>query len=209
MNTNENPYASPTFGGDQVEEVATKPNKSLHLASLWQRFAGSLIDSLILIVVIIPFFIAIMFLAETIYPGFVDSSDTYPILLFENMLTIIVMAVAFLLVNGYLMAKRGQTIGKLIMKTRIVSDGGELLPLPRLVLMRYPLIWCVSVIPVVGGFVNLCDPLAIFRGIRKCLHDDWAGTKVVTKVRKSDKEPLPNQVGISDIETPQDWHIQF
>ena len=82
--------------------------------------------------------------------------------------------------NGYLLAKRGQTIGKVIVGTRIVDVADGRVPkLVRSLGVRYGTIWLVSLIPFVGGLLSLLDALVIFRRDRRCLHDLSAGTKVV------------------------------
>ena len=90
-----------------------------------------------------------------------------------------IISLVFLTVNAYLLANRGQTIGKFVMKTQIVSDGGELVPLMPLFLKRYLLIWFIGSLPFVGRLFSLADALVIFRDNRKCLHDEFAGTKVI------------------------------
>jgi len=86
---------------------------------------------------------------------------------------------AFAALHGYLLATRGQTIGKVIMKTKIVNEAGNLLPFNELFLKRYVIIMVISMIPFVGSLIGIVDALCVFRGNRKCLHDDFAGTKVI------------------------------
>ena len=86
----------------------------------------------------------------------------------------------FLLINGYLLATQGRTVGKLVMKTRIVSrETGELVPFAPLVLKRYLWLWLLAMIPYIGGVVGLIDSVLIFRANHACLHDDFAGTRVI------------------------------
>ncbi len=85
----------------------------------------------------------------------------------------------FVALHGYLLATRGQTIGKVVMKTKIVTESGEQLPFAELYLKRYFILQAISLIPFVGMFVGIIDALFIFRSNRKCLHDDIAGTKVI------------------------------
>jgi uncharacterized RDD family membrane protein YckC len=85
----------------------------------------------------------------------------------------------FILLNGYLLATRGQTIGKYFMKTQIVSNDDRLVPLGWLLLKRYMPLWVISQFPLVGPIFALANALAIFRAQRKCFHDDIADTKVI------------------------------
>ena len=86
----------------------------------------------------------------------------------------------YLIVNGYLLSTKGQTVGKLVAGTRIVNaETNELVPLWPLFFKRWISIQLLAAIPVIGNFVALVDVLMIFRKNRKCLHDDLAGTKVI------------------------------
>lgn len=98
----------------------------------------------------------------------------------DNLLLVFVAFVAFLIMNGYLLAKRGQTIGKLLVRTRIVSvDDEEILPFVKVVGLRYLPLWVASQVPLVGPFVGLVDALFVFRSDKRCVHDLIAGTKVI------------------------------
>jgi uncharacterized RDD family membrane protein YckC len=102
-----------------------------------------------------------------------------------SLLSIVIM----LALNGYLLAKRGQTIGKLVTKIQIVDyTTGELLPFVRVYVLRYlwmlPLaVLCLLVPGVVDdyllGIISIANILFIFRADRRCLHDLIAGSKVV------------------------------
>ena len=86
----------------------------------------------------------------------------------------------FLLINDYLLATAGQTIGKRLVGTRIVNVSDERKPkLLTLVGARYGSTWLIGLIPGVGNFYGLVDVLFIFRGDRRCIHDLIAGTKVI------------------------------
>ncbi len=88
--------------------------------------------------------------------------------------------VAFLLLNGLLLAIRGQTVGKLLFRTRIVRSDGERAGFIRIYGVRYLLMQMIYVIPVAGGIFALIDALLIFAGNeQRCLHDRIAGTYVV------------------------------
>jgi hypothetical protein len=51
--------------------------------------------------------------------------------------------------------------------------------LGRVVLLRYAPMSVASLVPGVGGLLNLIDVLMIFGSERRCLHDRIAATKVV------------------------------
>ena len=88
--------------------------------------------------------------------------------------------VLFLAVHGYLLADRGQTVGKMLTKIRIVRSDGSKASFGRIVGMRYLPTSVLASVPVVGGLYGLVDTLMIFRASRRCLHDVIADTIVVT-----------------------------
>lgn len=88
--------------------------------------------------------------------------------------------IIFLLLHGYLLATRGQTIGKMLLGVRIVDyNTDQLLSFGKLIGLRVVPVWMVSLIPFAGGCLVLIDTLFIFGNERRCIHDLIAGTKVV------------------------------
>lgn len=87
--------------------------------------------------------------------------------------------ILFLVLHGYLLATRGQTIGKALLKVRIVRSDGSPATLLRLIGLRYLPTMAISMIPLLGGLYALIDCLLIFRESRRCLHDNIADTIVV------------------------------
>lgn len=173
MTTFDNPYASPPevkdyFGTAQATDV---------LATRSERFAGAFVDGLVQIILVVPASFALVFILMMVMT--IEDVNSLGFELVTSVLGFFIGAGAFLLVNGYLLATRGQTVGKVLLKTKIVSDSGEQLPLSHLVLRRYVPIWAVTSLPWIGGLFGLANALAIFRENRKCIHDDIAGTKVI------------------------------
>lgn len=166
----------------------TKPEVPLDagdfpLAKLWQRFAGGLID----LVLVLPLAMALFVLLALGYVRYVEGmsvglflrSMDYTNYLVRGTLLFISMPASFLILNSYLILKRGQTFGKFFLKTRMVGNDGQLMPLPRIVLFRYLLFWFLWFLPLIQ-YIIFIDALCIFGEERKCLHDDVAGTKVVS-----------------------------
>lgn len=87
--------------------------------------------------------------------------------------------VVFLILQGYLLVTRGQTIGKALMKLRIVRPDGSLPSAGRLLGLRYGIAQLLAVVPAVGQVYALVDCLLIFRKSRRCLHDQIADTVVL------------------------------
>jgi len=74
----------------------------------------------------------------------------------------------------------GQTFGKRAMGIRVVRTDGARVAFSRFIFLRWLPIAMIGSIPFVGWIASLLDPLLIFRESRLCLHDDIAGTRVVT-----------------------------
>ena len=105
------------------------------------------------------------------------------------MLWVFLLAIAsYLLLNGYGLWRRGQTLGKQIMGIAIVplssgidgQYGRNPAPLWKLICVRalfFPLLF-VSVVPWIAA-LPIIDQLLIFMKSRRCLHDLVSGTVVV------------------------------
>jgi len=168
MSSSENPYA-PSQGPAMFDRDMNEGE----LATLSERFSGAFIDGIISLVTIVP----LAFGAGVIIGSVMG--DT-PI---TNLIAQVVGGAlgigAFLAIQGYFLATRSQTIGKIAMKTKIVSDSGQPLPFGELYLKRYLVLQLIGILPFIGGLITIVDILLIFRSSRKCLHDDIAGTHVI------------------------------
>ena len=142
------------------------------LASRWKRLGGVLIDSFIAIIVTLPVVFSMVPLDQVARTGQMPLELHVFILLFNIAL--------LLAIHGYLLTRYGQTVGKLLVGTRIVNyENGQLLPFGKVVGLRYILIMIISQIPFIGGIFSLLDGLFIFRQDKRCIHDLIAGSKVV------------------------------
>lgn len=169
MSEYDNPYA-PSLGPSLLPEEQFSQGE---LATLGERFAGAFIDGIINLVVALPVGFAVGL-------GMGASFGNGPV---QNIVLQILGGVVgillFLAVQGYFLATRSQTIGKMALGTKIVADDGGTLPFGELYAKRYLILQLVALIPFIGGFIALVDAVMIFRSNRKCLHDDIAGTKVI------------------------------
>jgi uncharacterized RDD family membrane protein YckC len=77
--------------------------------------------------------------------------------------------------NAWMLSTRGQTVGKSLLRIRIVGLDGSRASAGQALLLRSLLVLLLDLVP---GFL-LADPLFIFRKDRRCLHDLIAGTQVV------------------------------
>jgi len=87
--------------------------------------------------------------------------------------------VLFLLVQGWPLVKRGQTIGKMVCKLRIVRTDGSRSDAWHVLGLRYGVGMLTGIMVGVAMIYGLIDSLLIFRSSRKCLHDTIADTKVI------------------------------
>lgn len=78
--------------------------------------------------------------------------------------------------QAYLLAQYGQTIGKRVLKIKIVSENGYKKPtLSRSFVVRECGIYVLNWIPILA----IVELLWIFGESRKCLHDHWSSTIVI------------------------------
>jgi uncharacterized RDD family membrane protein YckC len=168
MSSSENPYA-PSQGPAMFDRDMSEGE----LATLSERFSGAFIDGIINLVTIVPLALGAGFIIGA------TMGDTPTTQLIAQVLGGLLGLVGFLAIQGYFLATRSQTIGKIAMKTKIVSDSGQPQTFSELYLKRYFVIQLLAILPYIGGLLALVDILLIFRSSRKCLHDDIAGTKVI------------------------------
>ena len=161
----ENPYAPP-----EADIEVVSPNE-VQLASRWARLGGSLVDGLVGFAVVFT----LMFVTG-MWEIFMAGGQSYA----DTATLSVGGLVVFLLIHGYPLATRGQTLGKMAAGTRIVSVAdGRILPLWKVFGLRYIPIALIGGVPVVGQILNLVNILLIFRSDRRCGHDMIAGTRVV------------------------------
>jgi uncharacterized RDD family membrane protein YckC len=167
-----NPYAAPV-----VTDVAEDFTVTDELASRWARLGGALIDGILLLPFAVASVLMIPFLASA---DLLFIENTIASTLVFEVMPMVSTSIGYLIINGYLLAKHGQTVGKLIVGTRIVDQHtNRILPLMPLFAKRFLFIQALALIPVIGNFTGLIDALLIFRENRRCLHDEFAGTKVI------------------------------
>ncbi len=158
---------------NQMNEVPSTPANEVpsNLASRWKRLGGALIDGVIATVIIVP----IMLVTGTLQRAFSGVAMTTG----EQVQLFVIGWVVFLVLNGYLLFTRGQTIGKVAVKTKIVDLSGNIPNFGKLLVLRYLVLGLVSQIPFIGGLAGLVNALFIFGKERRCVHDYMAGTIVI------------------------------
>jgi uncharacterized RDD family membrane protein YckC len=143
----------------------------VELAGRGRRLGGALIDGLILCVIMVPI---------AVVTGVFRRALAGEPLTFGQQATSGFLGLAvWLLLNRRFLARRGQTIGKIVVGTKIVDLKGGLPPFANLVGLRYIVPSAISSIPIFGGVFALVNVLFIFGRERRCIHDYLAGTRVI------------------------------
>lgn len=129
-----------------------------------RRLTATIIDALL-----VPLFALVLMLVS----GVLEHAEDYAN---HPWLRVIGLGVAsYLILNGWLLWTRGQTLGKLILRVTIVNNGTtDQAPLWKLLLIRGPIFIMLT----------LVDVLPIFSKRRRCIHDWGAGTQVILRRSK-------------------------
>lgn len=162
-----NPYAPPSA---TVRDVAG-PATAMTLAGRGGRLVANIVDGAYFLIPYCLFIAGTVFLAPS-EPGGESRALAVGLVL---MLLAFAGFVVLLVLNLRQMKRTGQSLGKKVMKIKVVRTDGSPASLGLLVWKRNVLNWVLSAIPVYG----LVDILFIFGDARQCLHDKLAGTKVV------------------------------
>ena len=137
------------------------------LASPWARLAAVIIDGLIMMAVVIP----ISIIGALTLAANQQSDETTAAFIAVIAIAVVVVFV----IQWVLLGTRGQTIGKIALRIRIVdAQTGAHPGWARLVLLRSIVNWLLGIIP----FYGLVDALFIFRGDHRTIHDLYSGTRV-------------------------------
>lgn len=185
MNPKENPYAAPTsdLNPDAIER------EGLALASRLKRLGAVLLDLAILggSQILTLFMIGLIIRRDLVGELFATPPNDDMNLLATNLLDgavyigLAIDSAVFLIINGYLLATRGQSVGKLLLNIAIVSeDTRQVHPIGKLLILRYFPIYILQLLMyLVYSVVFIIDALFIFRHDRRTLHDMMAGTTVI------------------------------
>jgi uncharacterized RDD family membrane protein YckC len=160
-----NRFAPPAAHVEDVDSVA-----SGQLAGRGVRLLAAIVDGLLVagVMVLLGWL--------TAYDAF-DPREDAPLSAFATSLGLAFGA--YLLLNGWLLHSRGQTIAKALFKIKIVRSDGSKPSLLRLAGLRYFVTSLLTLVPLLGWMFALADCLLIFRDSRKCLHDNIADTIVI------------------------------
>jgi uncharacterized RDD family membrane protein YckC len=179
-----NPFDPPATDIEAAGAAVPVDAAALDLATRWQRLGGALVDTVLSLMAMSPVYVGLSWSA---YTKRAMQSKSNPLLLFTmagkwSVVAGVLLLLAVSIVNWTLLARRGQTIGKIVAGTRVVMLDGSRAPFTKVVVLRVWVFLVLSYIPGVNrlaGIVGLIDALYIYRADRRCLHDQLAGTKVV------------------------------
>lgn len=169
MSDQDSPASNPYQASSTTLSAADIPEE---LASRSNRLAAAIVDGIIMmLVLLVPLTVTLGGFAA--YSLKVQSS-----FLFHVAVTVLGYVV-FLLINGYFLAQSGQSIGKKLVKIKIVRTDGSPATLQQIAIRRLGPVQFAQLVPVLGMIFGLVDVLCIFRESRLCIHDQIADTKVI------------------------------
>ena len=179
---------------DRVNAGEALPGE-LEDASRWARLGGAILDAIPFVVVVVAAYWLLDDLTTDPFraaePGVIQTDAAVGV----------AMGVLGMIYFPVFHARGGQTPGKMLMKTKVVfQDGGPLTGSAAFVrglvhtgpnllvaavtlvvsLVSMELIGAVGLLELAAGLFGLVNALLIFRSSKRCLHDDAAGTRVVS-----------------------------
>lgn len=167
----QNPYAPPTPNADYNFKSSYGGDEVQLLAEPGDRFLARLVDGLFVLALMIPWIIFLSAMDWLSLGEFKKSSFAA--------LKLVPAELPIAIYQWMLVARTGQTIGKKMMRIRIVRTDGGPVGFGDGVALRDWVMRAVGFIPCVGGLISLVGILMIFGQERRCLHDRIAGTKVI------------------------------
>jgi uncharacterized RDD family membrane protein YckC len=150
------------------------PASGLDLASVGRRFGALFLDGLILSFPLLAI-IAAVFFAMGAFSGIAEGKPPDPrvILAMEGVMILVLFA-AWILYEGLMLSRGGQTLGKKAMHVRVVSaEGGQLSA--GQAFGRAAMRQVLGFVPCLG----LVDYLTAFGEQRTCIHDMIVRTRVI------------------------------
>ncbi len=166
----------PDTSTSPTSEASTDSAQSTpRFASLLRRFGGRALDEIIVIVVTIPLLVLVL------PTDFWIRAQEGSVTLLDTFTLVGLSLVVFVILNGYLLIKRGHTTGKMAVRAQIVdAKEGRILPIWKVVGLRYIPVNLLTMLPDIGLFIlYLINVLFIFRRNRRCVHDYIAATVVI------------------------------
>lgn len=153
-------------------QLTTASENHTELASRVRRLVAAFIDGLTIGLVTLP----LMYFTG----GFAGiSTGEQPSFLYSLGIGLIGIVIYFA-INWNFLSSAGQTIGKKVMSIKVVTLDDQLPTMSNHFLKRYAVYFLPGQIPVAGQGFSIVNILFIFGPQRRCIHDFFAGTKVVS-----------------------------
>lgn len=176
----ENVYAAPEV--NVVDVVSDAMASDYELASRSARLGARILELLILL----PAFGAIIYSMlrafETLGGGTPEEvkakalAGSISIALWISGIYVLI----YTIINTIMLVRSGQTVGKKLMKIKIVRyETGERVGAGRMIGLRVLVPWFIGALDYIGQIFSWVDMLFIFGKKRQCLHDKIADTVVV------------------------------
>ncbi len=180
------PFSSRTVTGNSSLRPTPKTGGSIArgrvtytLASPWRRLAAHVVESIVVLAFMIPPFVFIAVGIDLLRENVNVPIDPNVMVLFAFIL-VLVLGIALSIANIYLLASKGQTIGKSIVNIRIVDAGtNSKTGFWRIIGLRSFIPGLINTIPLVGSIFSIVNVLFVFSKDNQCLHDKIADTYVI------------------------------
>jgi uncharacterized RDD family membrane protein YckC len=173
--TNFNPYAPPT--ADIHQGVRADLHDQYILAERGTRLGAVMIDGLLMLAAALPAGAVLGFMVYASRGSM--SGDDAELMVYGLMAVMVLMVLAFIGYQWYLVATTGQSLAKRWMGIKIVRLDGSPVGFVHGVILRVWVVSALGYIPFAGGLIGLVNALMIFGEERRCLHDHIAGTRVI------------------------------
>ena len=170
-NNEEQVYAAPE---SELQDENTADENLSQLAGRGTRLGAVILDTLITAFFALGPGMILMYLMGKSFDFADETAITLNIYLYSIPFLLVVFGI-----NCVLLYKHSQTIGKRLLKIKIVRSDGSRIAFGRLLGLRIILIQLIYQIPVAGSLFSLVDALFIFREDHKCIHDLIADTIVI------------------------------
>ncbi|HEX9732594.1 MAG TPA: RDD family protein [Thermoanaerobaculia bacterium] len=169
----ENPYRAPRARVDRPLVARYDPLAGMVMARRLTRLGAAMIDG---VTYLVPVVLGVLISGDL--KDFATADPEQGEISMILLRRLFIFALPIMLINVYLLAKSGQTMGKKALGIRIVRTDGAAAGLARLLVLRSLLPSMLSWILFIGGFFGLLDTLFIFGEERRCIHDHFADTMV-------------------------------
>ncbi|WP_261817278.1 RDD family protein [Vibrio gallicus] len=153
-----------------MEEI---PENPYLLASRRSRFSAWLIDTLIILLFTVP----LMYFMDG-FDGLAQDPQVPPSFEYEIIMFVFTFS-CYCAINWKLLKASGQTVGKKLLKIKVVNTDGSPISVQQLIFKRYLFMTVLYYIPIIGALLGTANFLMIFGKQKLALHDRVAKTKVM------------------------------